>query len=128
MILDKYRMRQEKTNLPQIEIGDMTNIKYISKGKKDGKDVNTTRNFNGRIISMTNKKEMSSIEVLRTNSDAGLRVIRRFYLHAPTLIEVKILSSSHVRRAKLYYLEKLHGKSTRLHLKLPSTRKTTENS
>jgi len=44
----------------------------------------------------------------------GIGIERIFLLHSPKIDSIKVLQSSKVRRAKLYYLRNLKGKATRL--------------
>ena len=44
----------------------------------------------------------------------GIGVERVFPLHSPNISKIERLRQGHVRRAKLYYLRKLSGKSARI--------------
>jgi large subunit ribosomal protein L19 len=41
-----------------------------------------------------------------------------FPMHSPHLAQIEVVSSAHVRRAKLYYLRELTGKKARLKEKI----------
>jgi large subunit ribosomal protein L19 len=44
----------------------------------------------------------------------GIGIERVFLIHSPKLDSIIVLRSSKVRRAKLYYLRNLRGKTSRL--------------
>jgi large subunit ribosomal protein L19 len=58
---------------------------------------------NGMGASFTVRKPSGSVYVERT-----------FPLHSPLISEIKVVRKGSVRRAKLYYLRNISGKSTRI--------------
>lgn len=53
----------------------------------------------------------------------GVGVERTFPLHAPTIESIEVITRGDVRRAKLYYLRKLHGKKAKIKEKRENTSK-----
>jgi large subunit ribosomal protein L19 len=47
-------------------------------------------------------------------ASGNVYVERTFPLHSPLISEIKVVRKGSVRRAKLYYLRKVSGKSTRI--------------
>ena len=97
-----------KKNLPILRIGD--NIKIgvkIIEGNKE-----RVQFYEGTIISQKNKSINQTITVRKILQ--GIGVERIFLVHSPKIDSIHVLRSSKVRRAKLYYLQKLKGKASRL--------------
>jgi large subunit ribosomal protein L19 len=61
------------------------------------------RRGSGMGITFTVRKASGNVYVERT-----------FPLHSPLISEIKVIRKGSVRRAKLYYLRKVSGKSTRI--------------
>lgn len=51
----------------------------------------------------------------------GVGVERTFPVHAPTVDSITVITRGDVRRAKLYYLRKLHGKAAKIKEKRDNT-------
>lgn len=95
-----------------IEIGDIVRIGYIiPEGDKE-----RTQFYEGVIIAKQNKGLGKSFTIRRSVQGIGVEQI--FLLHSPKIVSLVKKQSSKVRRAKLYYLRELSGKSTRLKVKL----------
>ena len=95
-----------------IEIGDIIRIGYlIPEGDKD-----RTQYYEGVIIAKQNKGLGKSFTLRR--SVQGIGVEQVFLLNSPKIVSITRKQSSKVRRAKLYYLRELSGKSTKLKVKL----------
>jgi large subunit ribosomal protein L19 len=95
-----------------IEIGDIIRVGYlIPEGDKD-----RTQYYEGVIIAKQNKGLGKSFTLRR--SVQGIGVEQVFLLNSPKIVSITRKQSSKVRRAKLYYLRELSGKSTKLKVKL----------
>jgi large subunit ribosomal protein L19 len=97
------------TDLPELRPGDQVKVHVrIVEGERERVQV-----FPGTIISMRGGGSNVSFTVRRTASH-GIGVERTFPLHSPRLDKVEVVRSSHVRRAKLYFLRERKGKKGRL--------------
>lgn len=97
-----------KTNLPPLNIGDSVKIGVkIIEGNKE-----RIQFYEGTIIAKKNSSINTTITVRKILQ--GIGVERLFLIHSPKIDSIKVLRSSKVRRAKLYYLRNLRGKASRL--------------
>jgi large subunit ribosomal protein L19 len=95
-------------NLPKIKIGDNVKIGVkIIEGNKE-----RVQFYEGTIIAKKNTSINTTITVRKVLQGIGIE--RIFLIHSPKIDSIKILRSSKVRRAKLYYLRALRGKASRL--------------
>lgn len=96
----------------KIEVGDIIKIGYlIPEGEKD-----RTQYYEGLVIAKNNRQLGQSFTIRRTVQGIGVEQI--FLLNSPKIVSITRKQSSKVRRAKLYYLRELSGKSTRLKVKI----------
>jgi large subunit ribosomal protein L19 len=101
-----------KNSSEVIEVGDILRIGYIiPEGDKE-----RTQYYEGVVIAKQNRGLGKSFTIRR--SVQGIGVEQVFLLNSPKIVSVTKKQSSKVRRAKLYYLRALSGKSTRLKVKL----------
>ena len=101
-----------KNSSESIEVGDILRIGYIiPEGDKE-----RTQYYEGVVIAKQNRGLGKSFTIRR--SVQGIGVEQVFLLNSPKIVSVTKKQSSKVRRAKLYYLRALSGKSTRLKVKL----------
>ena len=113
----------KKSDIPKISLGDKVKIviylelpKEVGEGEKKEKE--RIQSFEGVIISkhLANKKLDSTITVRKMFQGGGIEKV--FLLNSPWIKSIKILESSIVKRAKLYYLRERTGKSARLKRRL----------
>nr|YP_009369880.1 50S ribosomal protein L19 [Boldia erythrosiphon]ARO90568.1 50S ribosomal protein L19 [Boldia erythrosiphon] len=101
---DKY----SKQNIPSISVGDIVRIGFlIQEGNKE-----RTQFSQGVIISKNNAHIATTITQRCILQGVGVEKV--YLIHSPRITTFKIIKSSKVRRAKLYYLRHLSGKATRL--------------
>jgi large subunit ribosomal protein L19 len=92
-------------------VGDIIKIEYkIPEGDKE-----RIKSYEGLIISKQNRSLGKSFTLRRTVQGVGIEQI--FLLHSPKIASITKKQSSKVRRAKLYFIRDLSGKSTRLKIK-----------
>jgi len=97
-----------KKDLPLLKIGDGVKIGVkIVEGNKE-----RIQFYEGTIIARKNSSINTTITVRKVLQGIGIE--RVFLIHSPKIDSIKVLKSSKVRRAKLYYLRNLQGKATRL--------------
>ena len=98
-----------KLDLPQFKAGDTISVgaKVVEGGRS------RTQIFEGVVIKISSGSGLDKTFTVRKISN-GIGVERIFPFHSPNVIEIKVLKSGKVRRAKLYYLRDLKGKSARI--------------
>ena len=113
-LLDLVRTSQLKTNLPEMNVGDLVRVHArIVEGNKERVQV-----FEGTIIRARKANVDESITVRRLSGQIGVE--RTFLVHSPRIDKFEIVQHGDVRRAVLYYLRKRTGKSARIKEKRPS--------
>jgi large subunit ribosomal protein L19 len=103
LVESKYKKTQTECH-----VGDVIRIAYyIPEGEKE-----RIQYYEGIIIAIQNKNIRRSF-ILRRNIQ-GIGIEQIFFLHSPKILSILKKQSSKVRRAKLYFLRTLRGKSTKL--------------
>lgn len=96
----------------EITVGDLLKIGYvIPEGDKD-----RIQYYEGLIIAKQNRGLGKSFTMRRTVQGIGVEQI--FLVHSPKIVSIVKKQSYQVRRAKLYFLRYLIGKSKKLKTKL----------
>jgi large subunit ribosomal protein L19 len=91
-----------------VNVGDIIKIGYkIPEGEKE-----RTQYYEGLIISISNKGLGKSFTLRRTVQGIGVEQV--FVANSPKIVSIIRKQASKVRRAKLYFIRNLRGKSTRL--------------
>lgn len=107
-ILKEIEKEYLKTEVPQYEVGDSVDVHVkIVEGDKERIQI-----FSGVVIAKKNTGVAETVTVRRIVGGEGVE--RVFPIHAPSVVDVKVRKHAKVRRAKLYYLRDLTGKSARL--------------
>jgi large subunit ribosomal protein L19 len=113
-IVDRLGMEQMKKDIPTIKAGDTLRVHVkIVEGDKE-----RIQAFQGVCIKRVNNGVGSTFTVRKISN--GIGVERVFPLHSPTVDKIEVMRVGRVRRAKLYYLRKLHGKAARIREKRPA--------
>ncbi|OGB73649.1 50S ribosomal protein L19 [candidate division Kazan bacterium RIFCSPHIGHO2_01_FULL_44_14] len=98
-----------KKTIPEISVGDVVRVhQRIREGDKERVQV-----FEGIIIARHGKTSLDATFTVRKIA-SGVGVEKVYLLHSPNIVKVEFKRGSDVRRAKLYYLRKLSGKSLRM--------------
>lgn len=115
-ILESVESDQIRSDLPQVREG--YNIKVhvrIKEGTKERIQI-----FEGLVIATYGEGINKSIKVRKDSYGVGIE--RTFKLNSPLISHIDVLRKNKVRRAKLYYMRDLKGKSARLkEIKSPVT-------
>lgn len=115
-ILESVESDQIRSDLPQVCEG--YNIKVhvrIKEGTKERIQI-----FEGLVIAAYGEGINKSIKVRKDSYGVGIE--RTFKLNSPLISHIDVLRKNKVRRAKLYYMRDLKGKSARLkEIKSPVT-------
>ena len=97
------------TDLPDFKSGDLVRVGVkVIEGSRS-----RVQQFEGIVIAISAGGGLSKTFTVRKISN-GVGVERIFPFHSPNVANIKILKSGKVRRAKLYYLRELKGKSARI--------------
>lgn len=114
-ILGKIRASVTRDDLPQFKPGDTVRVlvKIVEDvGGGEMKERTRPQAFEGLVI-RRRKAGISSTFTVRKVS-YGVGVERIFPLYSPRIEKIEVLDRGRVRRAKLFYLRKLRGKSARI--------------
>lgn len=115
-LVNKIEKTQFKQNSPKIRVGDTVRVGVlIQEGNKQ-----RIQPYEGTVIAQHNASSNTTITVRKIFQ--GIGVERIFPIHSPVIQDIKILRSSKIRRAKLYYLKNKVGKATRLKEKFNLTK------
>jgi len=109
----------KKTNLPNIELGDTIRVTIYLElpkqlGADDKKEKERIQIYEGVVISKHKDSQQidSTITVRKMFQGGGIEKV--FVLNSPWIRDIQIMQRAKVKRAKLYYLRGLTGKSARL--------------
>ena len=104
-ILDREQMRLD---LPDFKVGDTVKVHVrIKEGDKERIQV-----FKGAVIRKRKGHTDASFTVRKVSY--GIGVERIFPTCSPIIDHVEIVSQGRIRRSRLYYLRKRHGKAARI--------------
>jgi large subunit ribosomal protein L19 len=107
-VIKQLEREQMRMDMPDFLPGDTVRVHVkIKEGDKERIQV-----FQGIVISKR-KGGISATFTVRKVS-YGVGVERIFPFHSPIIDRVEKITRGRVRRAKIYYLRKLHGKAARI--------------
>ena len=108
-----------KTDIPAFSPGDTVRVMVrVREGEKE-----RLQAFEGICIARRGGGINETFTVRKIS--AGVGVERIFPLHAPLIAEIGIMRKGRVRRAKLYFLRRLAGKSARIREKRGAAQQAT---
>ncbi len=108
-ILAKIESEQKKKEVPKFNVGDTVKVHTrVIEGDKERIQI-----FQGIVISREQKDQYGASFTVRKIS-YGEGVERVFPMFSPMVEKVDVVRRGKVRRAKLYYLRGLTGKSARI--------------
>ena len=106
--IDKINKSNLKSDVPDFSVGDTVKVNVkIKEGDKERIQL-----FQGVVIAKDGGSSLETFTVRRISH--GIGVERVFPVHSPFIDSIEVVSSAHVRRAKLYFLRDLVGKKARL--------------
>jgi len=103
--IEKTRMTRQ---LPDFNPGDtvVVDVKVVEGDRE------RVQAYEGVVIAKSNRGLNSSFTVRKISHGEGVE--RTFQSHSPLIVAVSVKRRGSVRRAKLYYLRDLSGKSARI--------------
>ncbi|MCX8080607.1 MAG: 50S ribosomal protein L19 [Bacteroidia bacterium] len=112
-LLDQVKsMLTPKVNHPEFKAGDTITVHYkIKEGDKE-----RIQQFSGVVIQRKNERATATFTVRKISNGVGVE--RIFPLASPFIDKIEVTKKGDVRRAKLYYLRNLTGKSARIKEKI----------
>jgi large subunit ribosomal protein L19 len=108
--IDKVRQNQVRQDLPAFRAGDTIRVHVRLKEAEGEKE--RIQPFEGVVISRRGQFSGATFTVRRVSFSIGVE--RIFPINSPTISSIEVLHQGRVRRAKLYYLRGLKGKSARI--------------
>lgn len=113
-IIDTIEKEQMKKTVSPFSVGDQVDVSVkIIEGDKERIQV-----FSGVVIAKNGGGFKETFTVRRIVQGEGVE--RVFPIHSPKIVDIKVLKSGKIRRAKLYYMRKRTSKGTRLQEKFES--------
>ena len=107
-IIRSIEAKQLRSDLPAFGIGDTIRVWVkVVEGNRE-----RLQAFEGTVIAKRNGGIRETFTVRRVSY--GIGVERTFPLHSPRVDHVEVIRKGKVRRAKLYYLRSLQGKSAKI--------------
>ena len=107
-IVEQVSREQLREGIPQFGPGDTLRVNVrVREGEKE-----RIQAFEGVCIARKGGGVSETFTVRKVSS--GIGVERIFPVHSPSLESIEVVRRGHVRRAKLYYLRALRGKSSRI--------------
>ncbi|WMY97345.1 MAG: 50S ribosomal protein L19 [Arsenophonus sp.] len=111
-LIKKIEDEQIRNNVPIFRSGDTIEVQtWVLEGNKK-----RLQAFEGIVIAMRHKGLNSSFTVRKISHSEGVE--RVFPMYSNMIYSIKINKFGKVRRAKLYYLRFLFGKSARIKTRL----------
>jgi large subunit ribosomal protein L19 len=110
--IDKAQSFQLRKDLPAFRPGDTVRVNVKLREAEGEKEKERIQPFEGVVIKRRGHTAGASFTVRRVSF--GIGVERIFPLHSPMISSIEVVQRGDVRRAKLYYLRGLKGKSARI--------------
>lgn len=107
-LIDKITAEQFRDDIPEFRAGDTIRVHAkVVEGSRERIQI-----FEGVVVSRRGQGLSESYTVRKISSGVGVE--RTFPLHTPRVAKIEVMRRGRVRRAKLYYLRKRHGKAARI--------------
>jgi large subunit ribosomal protein L19 len=111
-IIEQLEQEQMRKDIPEFAPGDTVTVQVkVKEGERERQQA-----FEGVVIAKRNRGMNSAFTVRKISHGEGVE--RVFQTHSSSIASIKVKRRGDVRRAKLYYLRELSGKSARIKEKL----------
>ena len=108
-ILSDFTLKHCKDSVPELATGQIVKVhQKIKEGDKTRIQV-----FQGTVIAVNSGHGINSTFTVRRIA-SGIGVEKVYPIHSPNIVEIEVMRSQKVRRAKLNYLRERSGKALRL--------------
>ena len=98
----------EKNELPKFSTGDTITVYYeIREGEKV-----RTQFFKGVVIQIKGQGLSKTFTIRKMSGTVGVE--RIFPFHMPAIQKIEVNKKGKVRKSRIYYFKKLHGKKARI--------------
>ena len=111
-VIEKFEESQVRKDLPKLRPGDTVRVHVRLKEAEGEKEKERIQPYEGVVIAQRGRSTSRSVTIRRVSFGVG--VGRIFPVNSPSIQSIEVVRSGKVRRAKLYYLRGLKGKSARL--------------
>jgi large subunit ribosomal protein L19 len=111
-IIEKLEESQVRKDLPVLRPGDTVRVHVRLKEAEGEKEKERIQPYEGVVIAQRGRLASRSVTIRRVSFGVGVE--RIFPINSPSIQSIEVIRSGKVRRAKLYYLRGLKGKSARL--------------
>lgn len=109
LLVQEIEKKFTRKKVPVLRPGYTVKVhQKIKEGEKERVQI-----FEGLVLSLNSGLGASKMVTVRKVVE-GIGVEKIFPLHSPNVVKIDIVKTSAVRRAKLYYMRGLAGKSARL--------------
>jgi large subunit ribosomal protein L19 len=106
--LTMLEREQSRMDLPDFKVGDTVKVHVrIKEGEKERIQV-----FKGAVIRKRKGTTNATFTVRKVSYGVGVE--RIFPTNSPLIDKIEILAQGKVRRSRLYYIRKRHGKAARI--------------
>ena len=107
-IIKEIEAEQLKEQVDDFRVGDT--VKVYGKIKEGNRE--RIQVFEGVVLKRQGGSNRETFTVRKTSN--GIGVEKTWPLHSPNVVDVKVIRSGKVRRAKLYYLRDRVGKAAKV--------------
>ena len=111
-VIEKLEESQVRKDIPELRPGDTVRVHVRLKEAEGEKEKERIQPYEGVVIAQRGHAMSRSVTIRRVSF--GIGVERIFPINSPSIQSIEVVRSGKVRRAKLYYLRGLKGKSARL--------------
>ncbi len=117
---EQEQIAKANKQIPEFRPGDTVRVSVRLSSATDSAS-ERVQAYEGVVIARKNKGLSSSFLVRKISNNVGVE--RLFMLYSPSVVKIEVVKRGVVRRAKLYYLRKLTGKSARIKEKITINKK-----
>ncbi len=113
LLVQEIEKKFTKKKVPVLKPGYTVKVhQKIREGEKERVQI-----FEGLILCLNSGLGSSKTITVRKIVE-GIGVEKIFPVNSPNIVKIEVVRTAHVRRAKLYYMRELSGKSARLRSKM----------